>query len=76
MKNNKKIVLKVNMKKLTLKIAELTSISVIDMIYQISKGYIHYTFGQQQKPTKNPTKACFEQFLVKKEKNNGFPGLT
>jgi hypothetical protein len=46
------------------------------MIYQISKGYTHYTFGQQQKPTKNPTKACFEQFPVKKEKNNGFPSLT
>ena len=76
MKNNKKIVLKVNMKKLTLKIAELIS-NKCDW-YDISDfKRIHSLYFRSAPETRQePTKACFEQFSGKKGQSNGFPGLT
>ena len=46
---------------------------MIHLKCQISKGCTHYTFGQHQKPTKNPTRPVLSNFLAKKEHSNGFP---
>ena len=72
MKNNKKIVLKVNMKKLTLKIAELIS-NKCDW-YDISDfKRIHSLYFRSATEThQEPHQACFEQFPVKKKKKQWF----
>ena len=45
---------------------------------QISKGYTYFILCWSAPEThREPAKACFEQFSVKKEKkSNGFSGLT
>ena len=75
-KNNKKIVLKVKLKKLTLKLAKLISNKCVSSHISNFKR-IHSLYFQSAPEThQEPTKACFEQFSGKKEQSNGFPGLT
>ena len=67
MKNNKKIVLKVNMKKLTLIMAEIIK-SKCDLshISNFKRIHTHYTVDQHQKPTKNPPRCILSNLLAKK----------
>ena len=77
MKNNKKIVLKVNMKKLTLKIAELISNKCdwydISDFKRIHSLYFRSATETHQEPHQGLFWAISGQ---KRKKNNGFPGLT
>ena len=70
-KNNKKIVLKVSMKKLTFKVVELINNKCI----KFQKDYTHYTIGQHQKPTKNTSRRVMSNFLAKKNKAMVFQAL-
>ena len=60
-KSVKKIVLKVNIKKLTLKMTEIIN-------NKCDPSHISNTVGQYQKPTKNPPRHVFSNFLAKKKK--------
>ena len=67
MKKPKKIVLKMNMKKLTLKMAEIINNKCDPShISNFKRIYSLYTVGQHQKPTKTH-QGVIEQFSGKKE---------
>ena len=68
---NRKIVLKVSMKKLTFKMVELINNKCI----KFQKEYTHYTIRQHQKPTKNPSRPVLSNFLAKKNKAMVFQAL-
>ena len=73
-KNNWNIVLKVNMKKLNLKMAEIIN-NKCDPSHVSNFKRIHSLYCWSAPDThQESTKACFEQSPGKKEQSNGFPG--